>query len=334
MELFELALTYVAVCLVVLVSYSTLIRLLQRKGGPEAGHGLFAVGTWPRMLQLSLPFIITVHFILPCILFIFGFLAAAIVAPVEGWDYSDTFEYIMCNIAALPPMVHMVPANAVGQITDIVVTVTIFTLTAVILGIAASMGMIIDLSNRIPDTTSGICACLLAVVFCILLLTVLLGAIFSALESWDMWTGFLFMISIVCGIGDPLTSRHPVTEKANFFALLCSVVELSIGGAIVGLIGAHPKVVALIALLETNVAQEDDQKQISSASKLSSPNSKQSKCDKDQHGIGIAIIPCPSEDSQMTMEMHVQEIARLKAQIRVLQAELQLTMSSRPPHTV
>jgi len=257
--LYEFALVYLAISLSVLVTYSLAVRVLKQKRGPEAENTLFALGTWPRLLQTTLPFIMFLHFLLPAILFLLGFAAAAILAPVEGWGFSDTFEYVMCNIASLPARVSLTPQSVVGQLVDIVVALTVFTLKAVVLGIAANMGIISDVTNKIPETVCGVCVCLVAVPSGLFLLTVLLGAICAALESWDVWTGILFMISVVCGMQDPLTKEKPTTGTASFFALLCCVLELSIGGAIVGVIGSHPKVIAFISFLEATLAPADSQ---------------------------------------------------------------------------
>ena len=50
----------------------------------------------------------------------------------------------------------------------------------------------------------------------------------------------------------------PVTDEGNFFAALCSTIELAVGGAIVGLLGGHGTIIQLAVLFEGRAEEEQE----------------------------------------------------------------------------
>jgi len=97
-------------------------------------------------VHLLVSFFVMLHIVLPLIDFTLSFAAATITAPMESWSYGDTFNYIVCNVAAFPRMVSLTPSKAV----DIFLSVTMFVTTQVVLGMAATMRLGATIISKLP----------------------------------------------------------------------------------------------------------------------------------------------------------------------------------------
>merc|ERR1711865_367999 len=118
------------------------------------------------------------------------------------------------------------------------------------------MGIITHTQNQIPQGLSGFASAIFGIALVLLLLAFLCSLVLAGLEGFDIWNAFLYVVGLLCGIEDPLTALVPVTDEGNFFAALCSTIELAVGGAIVGLIGGHSKVTYLVFLFEGQTEEE------------------------------------------------------------------------------
>jgi len=102
----------------------------------------------------------------------------------------------------------------------------------------------------------------------------------AAIEGFDVGNSYLFMAGLLCGIEDPLTPVAPDTDIGNFFAALCSVIELAVGGAIVGILGGHSKMQELVIMLEGQPeAKEEVKADIQTPAEMDS----QAPCDPKQN---------------------------------------------------
>ena len=54
-----------------------------------------------------------------------------------------------------------------------------------------------------------------------------------------------------------MTKWKPATDLGDFFAALCCTIELAVGGAIIGMIGSHPKMFSLVVHLEGQEEEEE-----------------------------------------------------------------------------
>lgn len=156
----------------------------------------------------------------------------------------------MCSIGGMQPSVELIPQRTFGQLVDVIVTVIVFIITLIAMCIAASMGAVGALNMTVPCGRCGLILSFAVFPTILLFLCLVLSLILAHLESWDVWTSFLFMVSLLCGMGEQLTNATPSTQEAMFFSLLCCLLESSIGGVIIGIVGAHPKVVAFISCME------------------------------------------------------------------------------------
>lgn len=63
------------------------------------------------------------------------------------------------------------------------------------------------------------------------------GAILAEIEGWTMLDGYLYVISNLTGLGNPLTIASPVSPDGIHFALIVSVWSMTIAGAAIGVVG-------------------------------------------------------------------------------------------------
>lgn len=236
--------------------YMALIYLLQRRRPSLPGDSLFLLHSWPRVVRRALPICLVLFLVVPVLLFTLAHLSAGILAPIEGWPFLDTFEYILCNMVAIPPMNDLVPAEAVGTAVDLAIAVINLVLSALVIGFCASMGWVHSLDVLVPRHCCGVVVAVFAISGIFALVGFLCAVVLALLEGFDVWQSFLYTMSVMCGIGNPLTDFVPTTDKENFFAALCSVVELGIGGAVVGLLAGHPKMLQAVAALDGTEAEE------------------------------------------------------------------------------
>merc|ERR1739848_369188 len=65
----------------------------------------------------------------------------------------------------------------------------------------------------------------------------------------------------MCGLSNPLTNASPSSAKGHFIEGLCLIGELSIGGAVIGLVGSHALIGEMVALLEGQSGEGEPQVQ-------------------------------------------------------------------------
>merc|ERR1719152_809554 len=78
----------------------------------------------------------------------------------------------------------------------------------------------------------------------------LISCIISALEGWSLPVAFRYMISAMCGLGNPLTSRTPQSAIGRLVAIVCASWQMAIGGTIVGLTAAIPALDSALRAME------------------------------------------------------------------------------------
>ena len=65
-----------------------------------------------------------------------------------------------------------------------------------------------------------------------------------------MTTAFHYMISSMCGLGNPLTPRTPESLGGKLAALICASWQIAIGGTVISLTSAIPILGRWLAELE------------------------------------------------------------------------------------
>jgi hypothetical protein len=264
---------YFTVCAVfVLVSWVSLIRCLRRRRdaretgeatGKKPGDGWLVLHEWGPTARGFVAASILVFVFVPTMIFVVAFLFAAMLAPAEEWTYSDTFDYILCNMIGVGPLVDLMPDTTFGMFVDIVVSLWGLLVTATLLGLAACVNLSTTMSSNVPEGVGGLMRTMLIYIpLCLIAVASVSGLMLAAIEKWPPGDGILFMIGELCGIEDPLTESSPETTAAAFFTTLCFAVELSIGGAIIGTVGAHSSVIAFLVCCEGEAAttESEDEK--------------------------------------------------------------------------
>jgi hypothetical protein len=88
------------------------------------------------------------------------------------------------------------------------------------------------------------------------LVAYILGAVFSVIEKgWSVHESFLYLISAMTGLGNPLTNETPSSPAGKLVAIIAALWQLSIGGTIIGLTGAIPLATWAIDAIEHRIAQ-------------------------------------------------------------------------------
>jgi hypothetical protein len=258
-EMTILAMHFTWVALSSLLMYSGLLHLYQRRrksyqADGRHGDGLLVMHEWgPIGRGVVLAFIL-VCVLVPCLIFVVAFFFAGILAAFEGWKYFDSFEYVLCNMVGISPVVNLVPSGAGGIAVDVLASMWSMLLTATVLGLSASINLFTHINSFVPSSFPGLLRVFLIYLPASLgVLAVGCGALLSALEDWSLGNGILFMIGSLCGIQDPLTQVVPSTDEGNFFVTICFCVELSVGGAIVGIVSSHPIIARFLVRCEGEI---------------------------------------------------------------------------------
>jgi len=191
----------------------------------------------------------TVLVIIPVVIFIvvvFGF--GGLMAAIEGWTFSDGAKYIGQTITGLGnPLTDIDPDTTGGIIVANLMCIWAIGISGIVIGTFGSGSMF----NAFVDWLEGKCkrftrfySALALVVFLTLVTPVvvlpcagLLGALLAEIEGWSIADGYLYVISNLTGLGNPLTDATPDTDAGIYFALLVSIWSLTIAGAAISILG-------------------------------------------------------------------------------------------------
>ena len=109
----------------------------------------------------------------------------------------------------------------------------------------------VRLQVKLPLTGSRGAGTILLALPCMMLgVALVIGAALAGAEGWSIKTGFLYLVSAMCGLGNPLTPITPTTTHGKLVAIVCACWQMALGGTIIGLSGAAPCVAAALTRLE------------------------------------------------------------------------------------
>ena len=80
--------------------------------------------------------------------------------------------------------------------------------------------------------------CFVLVPAVVLAVAAVLGGVLAAVEGWRYLDGFLYVISNLCALANPLTDVGPDSEAGMFFDILVALWSLAISGAAIGVVAA------------------------------------------------------------------------------------------------
>lgn len=177
----------------------------------------------------------------PFTIFVSACVIGGLLAGVEGWPYIDGVDYVVGNMAGVSPLVQSSPDTELGDGLDIIISLWSMMLVNMILGITAGMQLMSSITDSMPEQVCGLLRYLLIYVpAALIVITCALGGFLAAIEGWSFRNGFFYMISIVCGLGTNLTNVKTTSGAGKFVEILCSISNMTLSGALIGIVGSHP----------------------------------------------------------------------------------------------
>ena len=148
--------------------------------------------------------------------------------------------YFAGNVTGLgEPLTNNSPKSPVGTVVDIVVSLVPH-LAGAAIGVTAQCKVMEPAGRAAARGWRGAVVLLVLVPGFVMLAAVVIAALLAACEDWSIAVGFRYMISAMCGLGNPLTERTPQSPAGRLIAIVCASWQMAIGGTVVGLTGAVP----------------------------------------------------------------------------------------------
>ena len=190
--------------------------------------------------------------VLPALIVLLCSVFGLVIARCEGWQFALGFMYIAGNVTGLgEPLVDRSPSSRVGSLVDVLVSCWILIFAGAAVGATAEMRVIARLQDALPlEGARGAAVLLVVVPCCVLLAALAIAYVLATLEDWSVAVAFRYMVSAMCGLGNPLTRRSPASAAGRFVAIVCASWQMAIGGTIVGLAGAIPSLERALRALE------------------------------------------------------------------------------------
>ena len=228
-------------------------RLAMRAGCVKtAPNGRASFSVEDSVLPSVLALVIASVVIIPVIMLLIALVFGTIIALCEGWTLTVGFMYFAGNMTGLGnPLTNSSPETPMGSLIDVIVSCWVIILSGAFLGVICNMKLVTKLSEVLPLEGAKGAFCLFVVIPALVMLTAaLIGCILAVSEGWTVAIGFRYMISAMCGLGNPLTGRTPVSFHGKIIVIIGASWQLAIGGTIIGLSGAIPLLGQSLTALE------------------------------------------------------------------------------------
>lgn len=240
---------------ILIVFVGALVILGVRRYRQDAGKRrqfLMVHDQWPRSAKEGAAMLVLMFFIVPCAIFFTSGVFGSVLAAAEEWSWTTGFDYVVSNVAGLSnPLTSVSPTSTIGIFLDVIVSVWAMLLANSFMGVTANMGCVQRIIDSMPGTTLAFMRYTFVYIPVVLLvLSLFVGIMLASIEDWSPLTGFLFSVSALCGLANPLTSVSPITTGGAFVELIGVLAELTLGGAIIGIVSSHPLCNRLICMLE------------------------------------------------------------------------------------
>jgi len=248
--------------------------------------------------------------IVPNVVMCVCFLLGTFLALIESWEPVLGLEYMLSTVLGLSvPLTSASPVTTFGIATDYVASIWAMLLITTAMGLAAGMCLITKMADTVPQSKNGFFLVLLGVLpILLIVLTALLGGIMASIEDWSYQNGFYFMIGSVCGLANPLTTVVPNSAEGAFFEVMCVSVEICLGGAIIGIVGAHPLAAHFLLMVEgDDDVQETEEREI----------------DKLETELANGSPNRPKKGDEEDESPLLEEIDSLRRQVQALEAKVQ-----------
>lgn len=254
---------YTGIIIVLLVTVALLIRLwLRPRSKFKSQYGMFSSASWPWVFHGPWSLFIMLFSFLPVGVFTISGIFGCILAEIEDWYIYVGMGYVISNVLGLQnPLVNVSTKTVVGNMSNLAISVWAMLFTTTCMGVASRMSLIVWVTESMPRSASGFFRYLFIYIpFGLLVSCVIAGGVMSKMEAWSFKDGFFFMAGAITGLANPLVNVTPATPQGMFFECLCICIELCIGGAVIGIVSAHPVVMNFIIWFEgqSSVATHED----------------------------------------------------------------------------
>ena len=226
---------------------------------------------------------------IPITVMLMGAIFGLILAEVEGWKIKDGFYYIISMLCGLPtPLTEVDPDTDEGKLVDVIVALWALALAGTIIGVVGGLSVINRLvdaaesfgqrfkraarkavtgSDEEAPAAAGedgeekpvsltlnvltfLVFIFIVIPIVIILVAVLFGFILAEVEGWKIKDGFYYIISMLCGLPNPLTDVTPDSDEGKIVDIIIALWALSLAGTIIGIVGGMSVINTLVESAE------------------------------------------------------------------------------------
>jgi len=168
----------------------------------------------------------------------------------EKWSVWIGFDYLIGNtLGLMDPITNDLPETHLGMMLAVVLNLGCWIMATILLSLLSLVPLVGHISDRISPTVCGYLGFILVIIPLVLMaITAVFAAAISFAEDWSYKDGFLFMMSSLLGVANPLTSVQPDQGHGAFCEIFCVSVQLAISGVILGTSADHPIIHRLFVL--------------------------------------------------------------------------------------
>ena len=202
-------------------------------------------------------FLIFNFLVAPVLVLLICVVLGALLAACEGWPFKDGYYLVAGSISGAAGFTNGSEdeLTIIGEILEILISITALTLAGGVVGLASIMSLSSELPEmlNVNDRKNALVTLFVFIPVVVLVFCFLTGALFAAAEGWPLRDGFEYIVQTVCGLANPLTSAVPESDHAKTIALVFAVASLGITSVIVGIVGAMALCEETINALETQL---------------------------------------------------------------------------------
>lgn len=177
--------------------------------------------------------------------------------PVFGID--GGFYYVLTNVASVPPVgSQTITEGKMGIVVDILISTVCLVFASTVVGCSGMLAFVGDLPRKLGLTTvaRGFIALLLFIPAATLAGCAFFGALLAWLEEIQFTTCFQFIVSSVCGLGNPLTTWVPKRVDGIIAVATLGVAAQGLIGVIIGIASGITPLVDAVTRFDRRIHQD------------------------------------------------------------------------------
>lgn len=188
---------------------------------------------------------------IPIMITLLAIVAGCTLAAFEGWTAGGGILYIVSNILGMGnPLgiaANLSPSTVPGSIIDLYISLLAIILLGLILAMIDNLPALDALKkimiaksewlcNRKYNLTPGFMLLILIPV-AVTCITLLFALLLAAAEGWTVGTGFLYVISNLLGLANPLTGNSPSANPGMILDCYISILAITVAGFMIAIVG-------------------------------------------------------------------------------------------------